>query len=51
MCQSLHRGRADGVSPDLVGTHLTQDHAREFVLDHFRRAVAADLDMLKVRAT
>jgi hypothetical protein len=32
-----------------VPTHLTPDQAREYVLDHFKRAVAADLEMLEVQ--
>jgi hypothetical protein len=32
-----------------VPTHLTPDQAREFVLDQFKRAVTADLEMLEVR--
>ena len=31
-----------------VPMHLTPDQAREFVLDQFKRAVAADLEVLEV---
>ena len=34
-----------------IPTHYTPDQAREFVLDQFKRAVAADLEMLEVRST
>jgi hypothetical protein len=32
-----------------IPTHLTQDQAREFVLDQFKRAVLADLELLGVQ--
>jgi hypothetical protein len=31
-----------------IPTHLAPDQAREFVRDQFKRAVAADLEMLEV---
>ncbi len=33
-----------------IPTHLSSDQARAFVLDQFRRAVAADLELLEVRS-
>lgn len=32
-----------------IPTHLTPDQACEFVLDHFKRAVSGELELLEVR--